>query len=341
MSPKITVLMPVYNAATYVGDAVRSILDQTFGDFELLIIDDGSTDETRMTVGNFTDPRVRLIEGGMNAGLARRLNQGVGQSTSPLIARMDADDRSLPQRLQLQVEYLDAHPEIALVGTQICFSRGGRREQRFEVPSLPRHVRWALHFGNCIGHMTVLARRELFAETGGYDETLATAQDYDLWARASDRFLMANLRHALVEVGENPGSISRSMVSTREANARRVMRRTIEKAVGHSLLPPIEEILWSPTSIRRERRLTKYVPEAVSIIEQVTTRSLEDSYATKAEMDAIKKDASYRATRLALLTMTIDLSTGRQLARRSPLISPATLLGASLTAVRKRRRSER
>src|SRR5690242_9290742 len=115
MNPKVSVILPAYNVEKYIADAVNSILLQSFGDFELLVIDDGSTDNTRGIVQSINDPRLLYLSNGRNAGLAFTLNKGIDQSSGQYIARMDGDDISLPDRFRKQVAYLDEHPEVSMV----------------------------------------------------------------------------------------------------------------------------------------------------------------------------------------------------------------------------------
>ncbi len=118
MNPKVTVLMPVYNAEKYLKTAIESILKQTFSDFELLIINDGSTDGSEEIIRSFNDKRIRLFNNEQNLGIIKTLNKGLNLAKGEYIIRMDADDISLPDRLELQVKYMEENPGIGISGTQ-------------------------------------------------------------------------------------------------------------------------------------------------------------------------------------------------------------------------------
>src|SRR5690349_10671348 len=117
--PAVTVLMPVYNGEPFLREAIDSILQQTWADFEFLIVNDGSTDHTRDIIDSYDDARIRVLDQAQNTGLAKSLNAGLRAARAPLVARQDADDRSHPERLAAQVEFMRAHPEVALAGTQV------------------------------------------------------------------------------------------------------------------------------------------------------------------------------------------------------------------------------
>jgi glycosyltransferase involved in cell wall biosynthesis len=191
--------MAVYNGARYVRQAIDSILAQTFTDFELVIIDDGSTDETPQILASYHDPRIVLIENECNLGLTKSLNVGIRASCGELIARQDADDASLPERLERQVAYLYAHPTVALVGA------GSRwideREaviQEWRPECHPSEIQRLLLSDVPFLHGTFMFRRNCLRDIGdGYDESRPVAQDCDLLLRLSERWDLANLPQIL------------------------------------------------------------------------------------------------------------------------------------------------
>ena len=115
--PRVSVVMPAYNAEKYIGEAIDSILNQTFTDFEFIIIDDGSSDRTADIVKSYSDPRIRLLANERNSGIVASLNRGIQKATGKYIARMDADDYSRLDRIKKQVDFLDNHPEVIALGT--------------------------------------------------------------------------------------------------------------------------------------------------------------------------------------------------------------------------------
>jgi glycosyltransferase involved in cell wall biosynthesis len=233
---RVTVLMPVYNAERYLRPAIDSILSQTFRDFEFLIVNDGSSDNSRKIVESYADPRIKLVDNPHNMGLTRTLNRGLGLATGELIARQDADDVSYPDRLRRQVEFLDAHRDTALVGTQTrVIDEDGR-------PSGLRHydrcceyesIRWDLLFGNSFTHSSVMFRRTIVAEEmGGYDETFKYEQDYDLWSRVACRYRVMNIPLVLVDYRIHPLSMSNTMRGVMAEEHGRVIRRHASAVLG-------------------------------------------------------------------------------------------------------------
>lgn len=211
-APLVTVLMPVRNGAAHVRAAVESILAQTFGDFELLILDDGSTDATSEILRSFSDPRIRVVTNPQNLGLVPTLNRGLELAQGELIARQDHDDISLPARLQRQVEYLREHPECALLGTEaIQTDAAGRKAFRLLRPGTADSVRWYLCFDNAFIHSSVMFRRAVaLGEFGGYPRSLHS-EDYALWSRIAQRHETANLTEPLLLYREHQSSVTGSM----------------------------------------------------------------------------------------------------------------------------------
>ena len=163
--PKISVIVPVKNGERYLSDALQSVLKQTFADFELLVVDDGSTDSSADIISAIQkrDTRVKVLSN-PGYGLVDALNFGVASACAPLIARMDADDICLPERFQRQYDFLAARPEVAVVGTQVIFvdERGVPKAKSPNLPQAPDAIARLLLKGCCIRHPTVLFRREAF-----------------------------------------------------------------------------------------------------------------------------------------------------------------------------------
>jgi glycosyltransferase involved in cell wall biosynthesis len=197
--PLVSVVMAVYNDARYVHLAVESMLAQTFSDFELVIVNDGSTDATPQILAGYRDPRLVLVENNQNLGLTRSLNRGIFASSGALIARQDSDDQSLPDRLAAQVAYLAAHPTVGLVGCGSRWIDGQDAWIRDWIPrtdpvEIQRVLLWTIPFL----HGTFLLRRSCLEDVGGgYDEARLVAQDCDLVLRISERWDVSNLPEIL------------------------------------------------------------------------------------------------------------------------------------------------
>jgi glycosyltransferase involved in cell wall biosynthesis len=199
--PKVTVLMSVYNGRRYLSDAIESILNQTWPDFEFLIINDGSTDNSREIIKSFNDPRIRLVDNSENIGLVKSLNRGLELAQGELIARQDADDISYPNRLDEQVRFLNMHPQIMLLGTGVktIDESGKPHPVEWNVPTGLTAIRWHLMFENAFVHTSAMYRRNIVRDVlGGYDTSFARAQDYELWSRIVRKYPVENLASFLV-----------------------------------------------------------------------------------------------------------------------------------------------
>ena len=183
--PPVTIGIPVYNAAPWLGDAVRSILAQTHRDFELLLVDDGSSDDSLAVARSIRDPRVRVIADGVNRGLAARLNQVATEARHDFVARMDADDLCHPERLERQLRFLEARLDIDLVGTgtySVDSERRllGARGHVIERPSLGAVLAGA----HGLVHASLVYRKAWIVRNP-YDPAVRRSEDYALWARTA------------------------------------------------------------------------------------------------------------------------------------------------------------
>jgi glycosyltransferase involved in cell wall biosynthesis len=197
--PAVSVLMAVHNGSPWVVEAVGSVLSQTAADLELIVVDDGSTDATPEELHALRqEPRLR-VERQPRAGLARSLDRALALARAPLVARLDADDLALPDRLARQRAFLEAHPEVGLLGTGAReVDAAGREVRVVRPPEGDREIRRALIRRNPFVHSSVMLRRSLVQQVGGYDASFPVAQDYDLWLRLSAVTRMGNLPESLV-----------------------------------------------------------------------------------------------------------------------------------------------
>jgi len=207
-APAVSVLMGVRDGAPWVSSAVASVLEQTLDDLELIVVDDGSTDGTPDLLAAVRDRRLRVTRQ-PRAGLTAALARGLALARAPLIARLDADDVALPERLALQVAFLAAHPDVGLLGTAAReVDADGREIGVVRPPESDGALRRMLIRRNPFVHSSVMMRRAAAERAGGYDATIAVAQDYDLWMRLSRLVGLANLPDILVMRRLLPGRVS-------------------------------------------------------------------------------------------------------------------------------------
>ncbi len=196
----MSVLIAVHNADHLVGAAIESIAGQTYRDWELIIVNDGSTDDTSKVLQAWeTNERVTVIEHSVRLGLSVSMNHAFARARGELIARLDADDVSLPARLESQVAFLDAHPEVAVLGTGAELVDADGTPLR-TVVLLEHHEEIAAHIyrRSPLIHPSVVFRRTFLEALGGYDPRLRRAQDADLWLRGYRRFRYHNLQEPLI-----------------------------------------------------------------------------------------------------------------------------------------------
>jgi hypothetical protein len=197
-TPLISVLVPVYNGMPYLPETIESIRGQTLRDFEIIVLDDGSTDASFEYLATVHDDRLR-IERLARGGLWAALNHGLKVARAPLIARIDADDLALPERFQLQFDYLAAHPECLALGCQsILINEKGERLGEGRYPTSPLVIRWESLFRSPILHPGSLYRRDPVLMVGGYRKEFDVAEDYDLWTRLLPHGALGNLPQQLL-----------------------------------------------------------------------------------------------------------------------------------------------
>ncbi|MCU0435799.1 MAG: glycosyltransferase [Bacteroidia bacterium] len=247
-SPAITVLLPVYNSGDLVAQTIESILAQTFTDFELLIINDGSTDHSASIVAQFTDSRIRFIHNEKNIGLIATLNKGAILARGRYIARMDADDIALPQRLEKQSAFLDANPQVAVAASWVDFiNTDGEVTGQWDTD---RHtvtetdIRRIMPGTNCIAHPSVMIRTEIVQQFL-YSDAQKGAEDYDLWLRmmaAGKR--IAKLPEVLLHYRIHPASITVQLKAS-EPVEKRLLRIKRKFMTAEILRGRFSKILWA------------------------------------------------------------------------------------------------
>lgn len=208
---KLSVIMSVFNGERYLASAIDSILAQSFRDFEFLIVDDGSTDQTAQILEDFAakDARIRVIRHAKNKGLTPALNGMIAAAKGEYLARMDGDDISLPDRFARQIAWLDAHPECGVLGTSYwVIDPEGRRRLACYYENDHDFLTWYLCFQNPLAHPSVMGRTELFRRVGGYCEKAHYSEDYELWWRLSRITKLGSLPELLLELRQHSSCVS-------------------------------------------------------------------------------------------------------------------------------------
>jgi len=184
--PMVTVLMSVYNGERFLKEAIDSILNQTFTDFEFLIINDGSTDRSVEIIESYEDPRIRLINNEKNLKLIASLNKGISLARGKYIARMDCDDVSMPDRLEKEVDFLEKSLDYGLVGTYYTVIDGeGKDQYNVSYPSSNELIKLFLSLNCPLAHGSIMGRTELFKQNLYGSEESYAVEDYELWTRMS------------------------------------------------------------------------------------------------------------------------------------------------------------
>jgi len=238
MTPRVSVVMAVHNGGAYLREAIESILAQTWRDFEYIIIDDASTDDSREVINTYrkADARIRLISNPSNLGLTRSLNVGLKNSLGEYVARQDADDVSLPNRLRRQVEWLDTNSSIGLLGTGYhVIDTQGEVIATERLPCSDVVLRWTSLFHNPLCHTSVMARRVLLNSVGGYDEQWRYGQDYELWTRMLDVSRVGNLNAVLVSYRSHPHAVSAQQARMQQNAADIIAARQIGRLLQREI----------------------------------------------------------------------------------------------------------
>ncbi len=236
-APRLSVLMPVYNAEAYLAQAVESVLGQTYTDFEFIIVDDGSRDSSPARLAEYAarDARVVVVGNASNQGLTRSLNTALARARGALIARQDADDLSLPERFERQVAFLDAQPRVGMLATaiRVIDGAGGTRHERYfdewlDDAALQQQLLRAF----CIAHGSVMMRRAALERAGGYRPVMEPAEDQDLWLRLGEVTQLACLPEPLYHYRVHAASVSRTRNSEQTVRLAQVIESALRRRHG-------------------------------------------------------------------------------------------------------------
>ncbi|UCC39594.1 MAG: glycosyltransferase [Candidatus Aminicenantes bacterium] len=266
----LTVLMTVHNGASYLNECMESILNQTYSDFKFLILDDASTDNSVEMVLSFQDSRIKLVEMSDNIGQIRALNKGLLMINTPLIARMDADDISLPRRFERQIAFLESHPHVGICGT-FATAFAGKKRIRWSYPCHSPLIKVKLLFECSFVHSSVMMRKELLDKFDlRYDERMNHSYDWELWQRAARHFDLANIPEFLVEYRLHEQSESVRTLDRQQNSAERLDDVLLSqlKLGSHSLRHIHRDVAFE--TFNAKNRESKFIDDSMEWFEQLT-----------------------------------------------------------------------
>lgn len=233
-SPELSVIMPVYNGEIFIRDAIESILNQTYRNFEFIIINDGSIDKTQEIIESYSDSRIICLENQENIGISKSRNKGLSIARGSYIAIMDADDISMPDRFSKQIVFLKEHPEVGVCGGWMeVINRDGRKIKTRITPTLPKVIHFALMFNCCIGQPTVMYKKAIIQDIGGYNPDIIAAGDYDFWIKTVGHHKIANLPEFLLKYRVHGKNISKKYLEKSVSSSFKSSTQLIHATLGN------------------------------------------------------------------------------------------------------------
>jgi glycosyltransferase involved in cell wall biosynthesis len=233
-TPLVSVIMPAFNSEKYIGEAIDSILAQTYKHFELIIINDGSVDKTAEIVTSYNDKRIKYFDNGTNLGIPKSSNKAIIYSKGKYIAILDQDDIAAKDRFEIQVKYLENKPEVAVCGSFYeVFNENSSIITR--QPLMPKQIKTRLFFENPMGNPTVMMRNQIFKKDHlYYDESLKISSDFDLWCKVSHKYDIANLPFILTKYRDHSSQYSDNTLLMHKGD-RVVLNRQAENLLKRKL----------------------------------------------------------------------------------------------------------
>ncbi len=301
--PRISVILPSYNAERYIVEAIDSVLRQSFSNFELLVIDDGSSDRSAELVERFDDDRVYLHRKECNTGIIGTLNLGIELARGEFIARMDADDVSIGTRFAQQIAHMDNHPSVGVLGTNFTIiDDSGRLGRSVSMPVKNIDTFWSMPFQSPVAHPTVMMRSSLVRQVGGYRESAKYAEDYDLWCRLSRVTKIENLDAPLLLLRKHSENVTSTNYRKHVDAATAIASEEVAQRLGRHLSIETVECIRSRGAQKRN-----HAEEAMKLVMKMY-RDLESREGTLT--DFIRKDAALRLLGYFAFTMRIRTARG-------------------------------
>jgi glycosyltransferase involved in cell wall biosynthesis len=327
---RVSVIVPFLNAERFLAEAIESVLAQSYAAWELLLVDDGSSDGSRAVAESYAEQRPEKIfclehAGRQNRGVSASLNLGMTHARGDYLALLDADDLCEPQRLQKQVGFLDAHPEVALLGSWYSLiDESGAFVAHKRLPCEDRELRWELYFANQFANSAVMLRREpVLSHVGLHDESYVYAKDYELWCRIAERFAVANLPEYLIRYRVHMDSMTATLSGS----------ETESNRLRSGLLAP--QLGWDASDVRAGETLAGAIADlyygwAESFEPPVLRRAIEEIfslYTTFSEKEGVPpstlRERDLRSRIAANLVMLTVFCSSAEFAVRSSLVARA------------------
>ncbi|MDD4000869.1 MAG: glycosyltransferase [Bacilli bacterium] len=233
--PKVSIIMPVYNAAKYLDETIKSILNQTYNDFEFLIIDDGSTDNSLEILYSYNDPRIKILKNEKNIGYVKTLNKLIDLSKGEYIARQDNDDISLPDRIEKQVLFLNMNKDVGVCGTNAFVF--GKKTKMTRMPITDDEIKAYMILYNPMLHPTIMYRKSIFEvlNIGKYNEDLCPAEDYAMWFEISKKTKLANLPEPLLKYRWHENNTSQLKKNIQIEKANHIRKEILDYTISYQI----------------------------------------------------------------------------------------------------------
>jgi|GEM_PF-2039193 glycosyltransferase involved in cell wall biosynthesis len=301
MNVPVSIVMPVHNGGAFLSEAIESILGQTFGDFEFIIVDDGSTDNSLAIALGYQkkDSRIEIDRHEENKGIVAARNSGLARARGKYIAWIDSDDVSLPERIEKQFSFMEGNPAVGVSGANaLLIDERGRVISGTRMPETHVMIAWGLCFYDPIVNSAVMASREVCRRAGGYRDLAADRaeyfpEDYDLWTRLSHRTQLHNSQEYLVKLRKHAGNITRTRLESTLRNSSRICSTYLRSILASDIPQTVVDTLWGVGSSPSLRG----IPE---LLENLCSHFSTWGGSSEQEKTLIRRDASLRLVRMAM-----------------------------------------
>lgn len=269
-TPKVSIIMPVYNAAKYLDETINSILNQTYNDFEFLIIDDGSTDNSLEILYSYNDHRIKILKNEKNIGYVKTLNKLIDISKGEYIARQDNDDLSLPDRIEKQVLFLNKNKDVGVCGTNAFIF--GKKTKMTRMPITDDEIKAYMIINNPMLHPTIMYRKSIFEvlNIGKYNEDLCPAEDYAMWFEISKKTKLANLPEPLLKYRWHENNTSQLKKNIQIEKANQIRKEILDYSLSYQISTEESKLfkIISDTEFANEKNIKSLEETLTKLLEK-------------------------------------------------------------------------